>query len=62
MIMGVSNSCLAQLRRDTRPTLVEPGCPGCSCDIVWHRNMYPGCSGDVIYDYLGLFGELIRIN
>ena len=25
-------------------TLLEPGYPGCSCDIIWHKSMHPGCS------------------
>ena len=29
---------------DTRSTLVEPGYPECSCGIIWHKNMSPGCS------------------
>ena len=29
-------------------------CPGCSCDIIWPKNMYPGCM--FVWYYLALFG------
>ena len=40
----------------TRSTLDEPGNLGFSCDIVWHKSMYPGRSCDSCSHYLVLFG------
>ena len=39
---GFTLVLLLQLRRGPSSPLAEPGYPGCSSDIMWHKNMYPG--------------------